>query len=320
VLFRTSSHSAQLELELTRRNIPFVKFGGLRFLEAAHVKDVLSLLRWIDNPRGKLAGFRALRLLPGVGPATATRWLAALDGATEPMPVLEGLAVPAAAAQEWRGLVALYGQLHAATSDWPGELDSLLDWYQPQLERIYDDAALRVADLAQLRRIAATYASRERFLTELTLDPPAVTSNEAGTPLLDEDYLTLSTIHSAKGQEWRSVTVLSCVDGCIPSDMATGRAESIDEERRLLYVAMTRAKDHLAVMLPHRFYVRQQSGAGDRHVYATRSRFLTGPACQFFDHRTWPTADAPLHAAEPAPGSRIDLGARIRAAWSSRAG
>ncbi len=319
VLFRTSSHSAQLELELARRNIPFVKFGGLRFLEAAHVKDVLSLLRWIDNPRGRLAGFRALRLLPGVGPATATRWLAALDHVAEPMTMLGTFAVPAAAAHDWDGLVALYGQLHSAASDWPGEMDSLLDWYRPQLERIYDDAPLRVADLAQLRRIAATYASRERFLTELTLDPPAATSNEAGIPLLDEDYLTLSTIHSAKGQEWRSVTILSCVDGCIPSDMATGRADSIDEERRLLYVAMTRAKDHLAVMLPHRFYVRQQSGAGDRHVYAVRSRFLTAAACDRFDSEAWPPAGSPQRVAEPAAGTRIDLGARIKAAWSPSA-
>ncbi len=319
VLFRTSSHSAQLELELARRNIPFVKFGGLRFLEAAHVKDVLSLLRWIDNPCGRLAGFRALRLLPGVGPATATRWLAALDRVAEPMAMLQTFAVPPAAAHEWERLVALYRQLHSAGSDWPGEMDSLLDWYQPQLERIYDDAPLRAADLAQLRRIAATYASRERFLTELTLDPPAATSNEAGDPLLDEDYLTLSTIHSAKGQEWRSVTILSCVDGCIPSDMATGRADSIDEERRLLYVAMTRAKDHLAVMLPHRFYVRQQNGTGDRHVYAVRSRFLTAAACERFDQEGWPPADPSLRIAEPAAGVRIDLGARIKAGWSPSA-
>jgi DNA helicase-2/ATP-dependent DNA helicase PcrA len=319
VLFRTSSHSAQLELELARRNIPFVKFGGLRFLEASHVKDVLSILRWIDNPRGRLAGFRALRLLPGVGPATAARWLDALERAVEPIVALQSLVVPAAAAGEWEGLVALYRRLRSAGSDWPAEIDSLLDWYQPQLERIYDDAPLRAADLVQLRRIAATYASRERFLTELTLDPPAATSNEAGTPLLDEDYLTLSTIHSAKGQEWKSVTILSCVDGCIPSDMATGRAESIEEERRLLYVAMTRAKDHLAIVLPHRFYVRQQNSMGDRHVYAVRSRFLTADVCERLDQQGWPVVAATTDVGTPSAGIKIDLGARIKAAWSQPA-
>jgi DNA helicase-2/ATP-dependent DNA helicase PcrA len=198
-------------------------------------------------------------------------------------------------------------------------MDSLLDWYQPQLERIYDDAPLRAADLAQLRRIAATYASRERFLTELTLDPPAATANEAGAPLLDEDYLTLSTIHSAKGQEWKTVTILNCVDGCIPSDMATGRAESIEEERRLLYVAMTRAKDHLAVVLPHRFYVRQQNGLGDRHVHAVRSRFLSADVCERFDQEGWPIVAATAGAAAPSAAVKMDLGARIKAAWSQPA-
>ena len=119
VLFRTSSHSAQLELELARRNIPFVKFGGLRFLEAAHVKDVLSLLRWIDNPRGRLAGFRALRLLPGVGPATAARWLDALESVSEPLATLKAFAVPAAATSEWEGLVSLYRQLRRPTATGP---------------------------------------------------------------------------------------------------------------------------------------------------------------------------------------------------------
>ncbi|MGE5087914.1 MAG: ATP-dependent helicase, partial [Candidatus Levyibacteriota bacterium] len=221
VLFRTSSHSALLELELARRNVPFVKFGGLRFLDAAHVKDVLSLLRWIENPRARLAGFRTLRLLPGVGPAISGRWLDALAASGDTLDAMRGFAVPSAAAQEWPGLLQLCESLQGERGDWPAEMDALLAWYEPQLERLYEDAAIRAPDLAQLRRIASTFATRERFLTELTLDPPAVTSGEAADPLLDEDYLTLSTIHSAKGQEWRAVQVLNCVDGCIPSDMAT---------------------------------------------------------------------------------------------------
>ena len=146
---------------------------------------------------------------------------------------------------------------------------------QPHLEQRYDDAVLRAADLEQLQRIAAISPSRTQFLTDLTLDPPSATSDEAGPPLLrDEDYLILSTIHSAKGQEWKAVFVLNVVDGCIPSDMATGKTEEIEEERRLLYVAMTRAKDQLALIVPHRFYKHGQSRTGDQHLYASRSRFI----------------------------------------------
>ena len=315
VLVRTSSHSALLELELARRNIPFVKFGGLRFLDAAHVKDVLSLLRWIENPRGRLAGFRTLRLLPGVGPATSGRWLDALAGATDTLAAMRGFTIPAAASQEWPGLLHLCEALQRERSDWPSEMDALLAWYEPQLERLYEDAAIRAPDLAQLRRVASTFATRERFLTELTLDPPAVTSGEAADPLLDEDYLTLSTIHSAKGQEWRVVQVLNCVDGCMPSDMATGSAEEIEEERRLLYVAMTRAMDHLSLVMPQRFHVRQQAAMGDRHVYASASRFLTNAVCAHFDRQSWPPPNAQAKAARP-QGAKVDLRTLIRGAWS----
>ncbi|MGE5169064.1 MAG: ATP-dependent helicase [Rudaea sp.] len=315
VLFRTSSHSAQLELELARRNIPFVKFGGLRFLDAAHVKDVLAILRFVENPRGRIAGFRALRLLPGVGPATAARWLDRLAAATDPAPVMKTFRVPGAASEDWSSWLALYAKLRRG-ADWPAEFDAVVDWYAPQLARMHDDAALRLPDLAQLRRIAATYPSRERFLTELTLDPPAATSDEAGPPYRDDDYLTLSTIHSAKGQEWHAVQVLNCVDGCIPSDMATGSADEIEEERRLLYVAMTRAREHLTLLLPQRFYVRQQGALGDRYVHASRSRFLTEAVCAHFDARAWPApaADGTVSAAQE--GVRIDLGAAIRRAWA----
>lgn len=320
VLFRTASHSAMLELELARRDVPFVKFGGLRFLDAAHVRDVLALLRWFENPHARLAGFRALRLLPGVGPATATRWLDALDGAAQPMEALSALRVPPAAAADWSGLLAVCAALRGGGAGWPGELDSLLAWYEPQLERLYDDPGSRAQDLQALRRIADTYASRERFLTELTLDPPAATSAEAGVPHRDDDWLTLSTIHSAKGQEWTAVQVLSCVDGCIPSDLATGRADEIEEERRLLYVAMTRAKDHLALLMPQRFHVQRQAASGDRHVHASRSRFLTRAVCAQFDEQAWPPP-APAPLPEPRPeGPRIDVAARLRAIWAQASG
>jgi DNA helicase-2/ATP-dependent DNA helicase PcrA len=207
--------------------------------------------------------------------------------------------------------------LRNAHCAWPAAIDIATRWYEPHLERIYEDAAVRARDLAQLVDIASTYPSRERFLTELTLDPPSVTSADAGPPSRDEDYLILSTIHSAKGQEWKSVQVLNVIDGCIPSDMATGSAEEIEEERRLLYVAMTRAKDHLDLIVPQRFYVRQQGALGDRHVYATRTRFVPDALLAHFDAVAWPRAEDALATANVArePQPRIDISARLAARW-----
>ena len=243
VLFRASSHSAGLEVELTRRNIPFVKFGGLKFLEAAHIKDVMAVLRWAQNPRDRVAGFRVLQLLPGIGPSTAKRVLDDMVNKQEAFSILTSFKAPAAAAEHWTSFSDVVRQVAQASSGWPSEIELICRWYEPHLERKYEDAQSRQADLIQLQQIAMSYPSRERFLTELTLDPPEATSAQAGPPLLDEEYLILSTIHSAKGQEWTSVFVLNTVDGCIPSDMATGSSAEIEEERRLLYVAMTCGAD-----------------------------------------------------------------------------
>jgi len=180
------------------------------------------------------------------------------------------------------------------------------------LERLYEDARVRKADLDQLARIAAGYGSRERFLTELTLDPPDATSDESGVPLRDEDYMILSTIHSAKGQEWKSVYVLNVVDGCIPSDMSTGTAEEIEEERRLLYVAMTRAKENLQLIVPQRFYVHQQTGMGDRHVYGSRTRFIPESMAPLFEAMPKAPPLPPLRNKDSAPVAKVDVGARLR--------
>ena len=150
---------------------------------------------------------------------------------------------------------------------------------------------------------------------ELTLDPPDATSDQAGAPLLDEDYLILSTIHSAKGREWSSVSVLNVVDGCLPSDMATGSELEIEEERRLLYVAMTRAKDHLDLMVPQRFYTSGQAGTGDRHVYASRTRFIPNRLLPCFESRTWPLASMASTGIKESPSGQVDLAARMRAMW-----
>jgi DNA helicase-2/ATP-dependent DNA helicase PcrA len=211
--------------------------------------------------------------------------------------------------------VQLLDRLHRQGSDWPGEIDLVRQWYQPLLEQRYDDAHLRAADLDQLARIAATCATRAKFLTDLTLDPPDAASAEAGIPLRDEDYLILSTIHSAKGQEWKAVYVLNVVDGCIPSDMATGSATEIEEERRLLYVAMTRAKDRLMLMLPQRFYTHQQAKRGDRHLYAARSRFIPGGLLDRFELSAWPAAPQAGRTAAAAPAATVDLMARMRGRW-----
>ena len=169
---------------------------------------------------------------------------------------------PPRAGADWRNFVETIGALRSGALGWPAEFECARLWYEPHLERIHEDAVARRADLMQLEQIAGGYPSRQRFLTELTLDPPDATSDEAGAPLLDEDYLILSTIHSAKGREWKFVFVLNVVDGCMPSDLSTGSPAEIEEERRLLYVAMTRAKDELHLVTPQRFFTHGQKRRG----------------------------------------------------------
>jgi DNA helicase II / ATP-dependent DNA helicase PcrA len=316
VLFRASHHSGPLEIELTRRNIPFVKFGGLSFLEAAHVKDLLAILRFAENPRDRVSGFRVMQLVPGVGPGSAQRVLDHIMAAAEPLRALSEAPPPPRAGDHWIGFLEMVADLHTGRAGWPAELERARLWYEPHLDSLHDDAVPRRADLIQLEHIAAGYRSREQFLTELTLNPPDATSGEASMPLLDEDYLILSTIHSAKGQEWRSVFVLNVVDGCIPSDLSTGAAAEIEEERRLLYVAVTRARDELHLIMPQRFFTHGQSAYGDRHVYAARTRFIPGALLGLFDCTTWPAATPePADVLPPREGVRFDVGARMRRMW-----
>jgi DNA helicase-2/ATP-dependent DNA helicase PcrA len=315
VLFRTSSHSGPTEIELTRRNIPFVKFGGLKFLDTAHVKDLLALLRFVENPRDRVAGFRILQLLPGVGPTSAQRVLDAMANQVDPLGALVALAPPPRAGEGWTDLVTTLLQLRSGKSDWPAEISCARLWYTPHLERMHEEFAARQADLLQLEQIAAGYPSRRRFLTDLTLDPPDATSDQAGVPLLDEDYLILSTIHSAKGQEWKSVFVLNVVDGCMPSDLGTGTTAEIEEERRLLYVAMTRAKDTLHLITPQRFFTHGQASMGDRHVYGSRSRFIPVSLLPLFEGVTWPIPATEVARMTEINQVRIDIGARMRGMW-----
>jgi DNA helicase-2/ATP-dependent DNA helicase PcrA len=313
VLFRASHHSGPVEVELTRRNIPFVKFGGLKFLDSAHVKDVLAVLRFAENPRDRVAGFRVLQLLPGIGPSTAGNVIEALGQTLDVVIGLSAARIPQRGEADWPAFVDLFTNLRTKSS-WPADLEQVRLWYEPHLQRIHEDATARRADLLQLEQIGSGYPSRERFLTDLTLDPSDATSDHAGPPHLDEDYLILSTIHSAKGQEWKSVFVLNAVDGCIPIDLATGEEADIEEERRLLYVAMTRAKDSLHLVTPQRFYTHGQASRGDRHVYASRTRFIPASILLNFQQMAW-TDRRETRPGAARPEIRVDLGARMRGHW-----
>ncbi|MCO5148492.1 MULTISPECIES: ATP-dependent helicase [unclassified Shinella] len=314
VLFRTSSHSSALEIELTRRNIPFVKFGGLKFLDAAHVKDMLAVMRFSQNPRDRVAGFRVLKLLPGIGPQIAGKILDTIATDPEPLQSLAEIPPPAKTGDDWPAFVTLVTELRKAEAAWPAEIGTVRMWYEPHLDRIHEDADTRKDDLLQLEQIASGYASCERFLTELTLDPPDATSDQAGVPLLDEDYLILSTIHSAKGQEWRAVYMLNVVDGCMPSDLGAGTTAELEEERRLLYVGMTRARDNLTLVTPQRFFTHGQSATGDRHVYASRTRFIPATLLQYFETATWPKISAAA-SERSANQIRVDVRERMRSMW-----
>jgi DNA helicase-2/ATP-dependent DNA helicase PcrA len=314
VLFRTSSHSGALEVELTRRNIPFVKFGGLKFLDSAHVKDLLAIIRFAQNPRDRVAGFRVLQMLPGIGPQRAATILDTIAADPEPLLSLAEIPPPPKTGDDWAPFVTLLTALRRNDHGWPGEIEKARLWYEPHLDRIHEDPETRKADLLQLEQIASGYPSRERFLTELTLDPPDATSDQAGVPLLDEDYLILSTIHSAKGQEWRAVFMLNVVDGCMPSDLGAGTTDELEEERRLLYVGMTRARDSLSLITPQRFYTYGQNTRGDRHVYASRTRFIPAMLLQFFEVTSWPKVEATT-TGRSASQIRIDVAAKMRGMW-----
>jgi DNA helicase-2/ATP-dependent DNA helicase PcrA len=315
VLFRTGSHSDLLEVELARRKIPFVKYGGLRFLEAAHVKDVLAVLRWADNPRNDLAAFRVLQLMPGMGPVNARNALTHFEAADRAVASLAEFVPPAEAKQPWKRFTDLMAELGNAERAWPGQVRLVREWYKPHFERLYEHVHTRVGDLDQLEALSTQYPTRDRFLTELTLDPPQATSDLAGQPLLDEDYLVLSTVHSAKGMEWSCVTILNVVDGSFPNEFATRDPALIDEERRLLYVAMTRAKDELALVAPLRFNVTSAGPKSDAHVYGGRSRFLTNKVISTLEPATFHGANALAAGLGDSPKDVVDVTQRVRAMW-----
>ena len=316
VLFRSASHSDLLEVELAKRQVPFVKYGGLKFLEAAHVKDLLGVLRWADNPRNSLAAFRVLQLLPGMGPVNARHAIEELEAGGYSFAGLQGLHPPQTSSADWQRLIGLMQALADPQRPWAGQVHLVREWYRPHFERLYEHSHTRLGDLEQLELLSGQYPSRERFVTELTLDPPHATSDLAGRPSLDEDYLVLSTIHSAKGMEWDTVYVLNVVDGSFPSEFATGKPELIEEERRLLYVAMTRAQNDLLLLVPLKFHLTHQPRSGDAHVYGGRSRFMTDKVHKTLDAVTFHGSGGGGDTLQPDSAAvSVDVNARLREMW-----
>jgi len=275
VLFRSSYHSDRLEVELTRRNIPYVKYGGLKFLEAAHVKDLLCILRWADNPKHKISSFRLLKLLPSVGPKIAEKVINHLSLHQHDFNALKSYSVPSVATEQYQHLIETIIAIRGDKIKWSEQVGLVANVYKELLEFNYDDHFVRWGDIEQLIQISQQFASRERFLTELTLDPPQASGDLAGPAHIDDDFLILSTVHSAKGQEWQNVFVLNVADGNFPNEYAVGDKRALEEERRLLNVAITRAKDELHLLQPMKYWVPEQQSWGDKHVYGGKSRFLT---------------------------------------------
>jgi DNA helicase II / ATP-dependent DNA helicase PcrA len=308
VLFRTSHDSDLLEIELTRRGIPFVKYGGLRYLEAAHVKDLVALLRLADNPADEVSWFRVLQLLEGVGPTRARRVLDALRPPAGGPPELARFPdarthIPDAAREPAATLIAALADGHDAPAGI--RVERLAAALAPLVRLRYPDGAVRLADLDQLVAGARGAEDLRHFVAELVLDPPASSADWARPPHLDEDFLVLSTVHSAKGLEWEAVHVIAAYDGNFPADMSASNEESIAEERRLFYVALTRARRHLHVYVPIRYYHRPRA-SDDAHGYGRASRFLSAAVQDLFTLTRTAETLAPL-GRPPAQGHRIEV-------------
>ncbi len=272
VLFRAGYMSADLEIELANRHIPFEKWGGLKFLEAAHVKDVLAFLRAAENPRDEVSWHRLLHLLPGVGDATARSAVELLAARSWDPLALAGFRPPARAREWHEKMVVLFRDLQTGGDQTvAADIAAIRTLYDPLLRERYDRVEPRLADLDQLEIIASQFPSRGAFLAELTLEPPSSTQDLAGGSDEDDDALVLSTTHSAKGREWKVVFLIWVVDGWFPSARALRDDQDTEEERRLMYVAMTRARDLLYVVYPVRAYA---SRFGADYSIDQLSRFI----------------------------------------------
>jgi DNA helicase-2/ATP-dependent DNA helicase PcrA len=320
VLFRAGQHSDQLEIELKRRDIPFHKYGGLRFLEAAHVKDMVSFLRVLENPRDEVSWFRILNLLDGIGPKTTRFFLDQLQQKEFDLTQMSTFQIPNIARPQYEAMCKMMAGIHQPDEKMTvsTQVERVRNFYEPLIERNYDNPGPRKRDIEQLEQIAQRYRSRASFIDDLTLDPPDSTGDMAGPPYKDDDFLILSTMHSAKGCEWKVVYIIHAADGNIPSDMALGdeangvvNDEGLEEERRLFYVAITRAKDRLYILFPFRYYFKKYP-MGDAHSYAQLTRFITPEVTHLLDTRMMD----PYGAEDPVEiTTEIDIRRRIRDSW-----
>ncbi len=306
VLMRSAHHSDLLELELAARRVPFVKYGGLKFLEAAHVKDVLAAARVLVNPSDELAWARLVRLHRGIGAAGTRAVVGRLagdgTGTVDEAGAVDGVGIsavdvnaavaaapPASRLALGRTLETLVGAADAPT---PAQVAACVAAVRPLITDRYPDAAARLGDVDRLAEAAARAPDLATFVAEITLDPPVSTGDLAAPPRLDEDWLTLTTVHSAKGLEWDAVHLIHAVDGAFPSDMALSTPAGLEEERRVFYVALTRARDRLSVYTPLRM-PHHRAARDDRHSWAPQSRFLTEEAVATMD------VEVPLRTAAP---------------------
>jgi DNA helicase-2/ATP-dependent DNA helicase PcrA len=294
VLFRAAYMSADLEIELSNRRVPFEKWGGLKFLEAAHVKDVLAFLRVIENPRDDVSWYRILMLMPGIGDVTARAAIASMTQRGWDADAFYNWLPPQRASEAHERLVALlkalraraaHGEQESLGTGVGAEIEAIRGLYDDILRERYDRPEARLADLEQLRVIAGGYPNRAAFLSAIALEPPQSTQDLALGGDAEDDALVLSTAHSAKGKEWDAVFLIWAVDGFFPLARAAADDDQLEEERRLMYVAMTRARNHLVVSYPLNVYstrrgadysMDQLSRFLDRGVRAKMQKYVLG--------------------------------------------
>jgi DNA helicase-2/ATP-dependent DNA helicase PcrA len=280
VLFRSSFHSFDLEIELTKANLPFRKFGGFKFIETAHVKDVVAYLRVLENPRDAVAWNRILLLIDGVGPRTAEKVIEDIQKRRVGLAAEYREAVTATT-KFWmeygnypdnvRKLFETLKEVAAPTCTAAERTAHMLRYYHPLLKRRYEDHVKRQKDLETLQNITERYKTTEELLSDLALEPPKESITDIESPGPETEFLSLSTIHSAKGLEWETVFIIYALEGRFPSMRAAGSDDEMEEERRLMYVACTRAKDHLIITYPMNIYDRE-SGL----ILTKPSRFIAG--------------------------------------------
>ena len=326
VLFRAGYQSADLEIELANRKIPFEKWGGLKFLEAAHVKDVVAFLRIIDNPRDEVSWYRVLMLMPGIGDQTAKGIMAAMAERGWDADALTHWTPPPRARDAHKLLSQLLRRLRGETrADAPApehnvgsEIDLIRQMYDDMLREKYDRPEPRLADLDQLRVIAGGFPSRATFLSTIALEPPQSTQDLAeGTSEEEDDALVLSTAHSSKGKEWDVVFLIWAVDGWFPMARSTEKEEDLEEERRLMYVAMTRARNHLAVSYPINVYSTRR---GADYSMDQLSRFIDRGVREKMQRVVLRAPDETVPPPAPPEAEKVDLFALLRGRFGSTPG